>query len=297
MSLALVEAAKNINIAMENFKNTSPLLNNYDYFILDIWGVLHDGSSTYDGAIDRLKEMKEKGKKICLLSNAPRRAIVVEKLLEKLNITKDLYDFLLTSGETTFSYLSDYPFGKGSYFYIGPEKDAGLLDGLEYQKTDDASKAKFALVTGFDDGNYEIASKLPQLEAAVKSNLILICANPDLTVIRKTGEELLCAGVLAAKYKELGGKVIYFGKPYDLVYEKVFNLFSCNDLSKILAVGDGILTDILGANQNKIDSAFIPGGIFANKLNIKHGDLPDQKLMAEICEQYQASPTFIIGSL
>jgi HAD superfamily hydrolase (TIGR01459 family) len=222
---------------------------------------------------------------------------MVEKLLTNLGISTDLYDFLLTSGEATYSYLSDYPFGKGDYFYIGPQKDAGLLDGLEYQQTENASLAKFALVTGFDDGNYEISSKLPQLEAAVKNNLTLICSNPDLTVVKRSGEELLCAGILAKKYQELGGKVIYVGKPYNLVYGKVFDLFSSKDKSKIIAVGDGISTDILGANKNQIDSAFIAGGIFANELKIKHGDLPDKKLTAEICEKYQVNPTFVIGHI
>ncbi|MFT6332475.1 MAG: HAD superfamily hydrolase (TIGR01459 family) [Lentimonas sp.] len=278
-------------------KDISPIINNYNYFILDIWGVLHDGTFVYDKVLERLEQLKKQNKKVCLLSNAPRRAIIVERLLTKLGITKDFYDFLLTSGEASYSYLGNYPFGKGEYYYIGPEKDADLLNGLEYSRTSDASQAKFALVTGFDDGNYEISSKLPQLESAVKNNLTLICANPDLTVVRKSGEELLCAGILAKKYEELGGKVIYVGKPYELVYSKVFDLFSNKDKTKILAVGDGILTDILGANQNQIDNAFIAGGIFANELKIKHGQLPDKELMRKITTKYQTKPTFIIGNL
>lgn len=278
-------------------KDITPIIDNYDYFLLDLWGVIHDGTKTYPGVIERLQYLKQMGKKVCFLSNAPRRAKKVAELLERLGISKDLYDFILTSGEATFSHIADLK-KSGLYYYIGPDKDADLLDELlHYKKTDDASKADFAIITGFDDGNYDIAHKMPQLLEAKKNNLELICANPDLTVVKQTGEELLCAGILANEYKKLGGKVVYFGKPYDFVYERVFSLFSIDNMTKVLAVGDGIETDILGANRAKIDSAFIAGGILANELKIKHGQLPQKDLMQVICDKYQAYPTFIIGSL
>ncbi|MFT5703900.1 MAG: HAD superfamily hydrolase (TIGR01459 family) [Rickettsiales bacterium] len=280
-----------------NFKkDLSEIADNYDYFILDIWGVLHDGTHVYEGAIESLEHLRAKNKKICLLSNAPRRAQKVVVLLENLGIKRELYDFILTSGEATYASLFDSKSTEG-YYYIGPEKDADLLHGLGCNIAADAADAGFALVTGFDDGNYDIATKIPQLKAAMDNNLTLICANPDLIVIKKSGEELLCAGIIAEEYKKMGGKVTYFGKPHKLVYEQVFKLFSNVDKSTILAVGDGLETDILGANRNQIDSALIGGGILANKLKIKHGDLPDEKLMKEICDQYSAYPTFVIGSL
>lgn len=277
-------------------KNISPLIDNYEYFVLDLWGVIHDGTKTYPGVIERLTELKNAGKKVCFLSNAPRRSAKVAALLEKLGVGRDLYDFILTSGEAAHRHIFELKHS-GFYYYIGPEKDADLLDGLAGRPTDAAAKADFAIITGFDDGNYEISSKMPQLVDAHKNNLELICANPDLTVVKQSGEELLCAGILAREYQKMGGKVTYFGKPYDLVYNQVFNLFSIDNKAKILAVGDGIETDILGANHAGIDSALIAGGIFANELKIKHGELPDADLIKKICDKYKANPTFIIGSL
>jgi HAD superfamily hydrolase (TIGR01459 family) len=277
-------------------KNITAIAEKYDYFILDIWGVLHDGTHVYDEVIGQLEYLRSRNKKICLLSNAPRRSQKVVNLLENLGMGRNLYDFILTSGEATYSSLFDSK-NSENYYYIGPEKDADLLHGLGCNLVNDAKDASFALVTGFDDGNYDIATKIPQLKAALANNLSLICANPDLTVIKKSGEELLCAGIIAEEYKKMGGKVTYFGKPHKLVYDQVFKLFSNADKSRILAVGDGLETDILGANKNQIDSALIGGGILSNKLKVKHGELPDENLLKKICDQYESYPTFVIGSL
>jgi len=287
-------------------KNISEIAENYDYFILDLWGVIHDGSKTYPGVIDSLNHLRKLNKKVCFLSNAPRRSAKVVELLNRLGIGEELYDFIITSGEATYLYLEA---NRGKeiikspsnniyrYYYIGPPKDADLLNGLGYKKSLDANQADFAVVTGFDDGQYSIAEKLPQLQEAAKNNLTMICVNPDLIVVKQSGEEMLCAGVLALEYQKLGGKVLYFGKPYDLVYEQVFELFSTRDKTRIIAVGDGIETDILGANKNKIDSALIAGGILSNDLKTKYGELPDADLMQKICDKYQSYPTFILGGL
>ena len=287
-------------------KNIAAIADKYDYFILDLWGVIHDGAKTYPGVLDSLKHLRKLNKKVCFLSNAPRRSAKVAELLSHLGIGEDLYDFIITSGEATYLYLQSNR-GKeliGSpnnnvyrYYYIGPQKDADLLNGLGYEEAADASLADFAVITGFEDGNYNIDEKLPQLRAAAQNNLTMICVNPDLVVIKQSGEELLCAGVLALEYQKLGGKVAYFGKPYNLVYEQVFQLFSIRDKTRILAVGDGIETDILGANKNQIDSALIAGGILANDLKVKYGQFPDADLMQKICDKYQSYPTFILGGL
>ncbi|MES2677680.1 MAG: TIGR01459 family HAD-type hydrolase [Pseudomonadota bacterium] len=287
-------------------KNIAAIADKYDYFILDLWGVIHDGTKLYPEVLESLKYLRSLNKKVCFLSNAPRRSAKVVELLNRLGVGENLYDFIITSGEATYLYLqanrgkeliASAKNNSYSYYYIGPKKDADLLNGLGYKEAADASAADFAITTGFDDGNYNIDEKLPQLKAAAANNLTLICVNPDLVVIKQNGEELLCAGVLALEYQKLGGKVVYFGKPYNLVYEQVLQLFSINDKSRILAVGDGIETDILGANKNQIDSALIAGGILANKLKVKYGEFPDANLMQKICDQHQAYPTFILGGL
>lgn len=296
-----------------NFQeNITNIANDYEYFILDIWGVIHDGSQTYPGVIDRLKYLRKLGKKICFLSNAPRRAGKVADTLNKMGITSDLYDFIITSGEAAYLFLQEnQPNTSGferlfdrelnknnfSYYYIGPEKDADLLNGLGFKATTKANEANFVVATGFDHDLSKIDEKLPQLKEAIKYNLTMICVNPDLIVVKQSGLELICAGVMALEYQKMGGKVVYFGKPYNLVYEQVFRLFFQPNKAKVLAIGDGIETDILGANNNGIDSALVAGGILSNKLKIKHGQLPDKNIMKQVCEHYKTYPKFVIASL
>lgn len=285
------------------FKNNSlEIANNYDYLILDIWGVIHDGSATYPNVVENLKSLRKLNKKICFLSNAPRRSIKVVEALTKLGISPDLYDFVLTSGEATYLALEEnqkYNFNNfgQNYYYIGPDKDVGLLGGLKYNQVSDASTANFVINTGFDNDLSTIEEKLPQAKEAIKYNLPMICVNPDLIVVKQNGQEMICAGILANEYKKMGGEVIYFGKPYNSVYEQVFRLFSIKDKSKVLAIGDGIETDILGANNFKIDSALIPGGILSGELNIKHNQLPKPENLNKICQKYNSFPQFVIAGL
>jgi HAD superfamily hydrolase (TIGR01459 family) len=231
-------------------------------------------------------------------------------VLKKFGIDESFYDFIMTSGEATFLFLQEHKHNSAKleqvignvtngfhYYYIGPDKDVDLLNGLGYSATDDAAKADFVVATGFDHDLSIPEEKLPQLKEAIRNNLTMICVNPDLIVVKQNGNELICAGILALEYQKMGGKVVYFGKPYNLVYDQVFRLFSNPDKTKVLAIGDGIETDILGANNNKIDSALIAGGILANELQIKHGELPDKDLMQKICDKYKAYPQFVIGGL
>lgn len=268
----------------------------YTHFIVDIWGVIHDGSHVYPGVIDNLKRVRASGKKICFLSNAPRRAIKAEKLLNNFGIDKELYDFVLTSGEATFLHLSEHKDFGQEYFYMGEDKDLDLLDGLDYKITDMKS-AKFIVNTGLGDQFPTIESRISDLKEGLKYNLPMICVNPDIIVVKQSGLEILCAGILAKRYQEMGGRVIYFGKPYKLVYDKVKDLFSTDNNSKILAIGDGIETDILGANENNIDAALIGGGILGNKLGIKYRELPKSHDIEKICEEYKVTPKFILGGL
>ncbi len=285
------------------FKNNSlEIADKYDYFILDIWGVIHDGSATYPNVVENLKSLRKLNKKICFLSNAPRRSDVVAEILTKFGISSDLYDFILTSGEATYIFLEenqkqDFSQFKKNYYYIGPNKDINLLKGLNYNLITDAAKADFVINTGFDNEFSTIEEKLPQAKEAIKYGLPMICVNPDLIVVKQNGQEMICAGILANEYKKMGGEVIYFGKPYNSVYNQVFRLFSIKDKSKVLAIGDGIETDILGANNFKIDSALIPGGILSGELNIKHNQLPSSENLNRICQKYNSFPQFVIAGL
>lgn len=285
------------------FKNNiRELADLYDYFIFDVWGVVHDGTSAYSGVVDAIKFLREKNKKICFLSNAPRRSFKVAAVLQKYGITPDLYDFILTSGEAAYldfeknqnKNFSD--FGR-NYFYIGPQKDIDLLSGLNYQMVSSASEASVAITTGFDGDDSVLEEKMPQLREAKKAGLSLICVNPDLIVVKKSGAELICAGALALEYKKMNGEVLYYGKPFSTVYHMTCELFGCDKNSKIAAIGDGMETDIKGANDFGIDSVLITGGILSNKLNIKYGETADKNKLETICKNYQLYPKFVLPGL
>lgn len=287
---------------MQFKNNIHELADLYDYFIFDVWGVIHDGSSAYAGVADAIKFLRSKNKKICFLSNAPRRAFKVAAVLQKYDISSNLYDFILTSGEAAYfdfeknqkNNFAD--FGR-NYFYIGPQKDVDLLDELNYQMVEDAAQANVAITTGFDKDDSTLEEKMAQILAAKKFNLPLICVNPDLIVVKQNGAELLCAGAIAAEYKKLGGEVSYYGKPYQSVYKIVCEMFGCDSRQKILAIGDGMETDIKGANDFGIDSVLITGGILSNILGVKYGETADKNKLETVCKNYQLFPKFVIPGL
>jgi HAD superfamily hydrolase (TIGR01459 family) len=274
----------------------------YTHFVLDVWGVVHDGNATYPGVIEAISFLRKEGKKVCFLSNAPRRASKVAAILQKFGITPDLYDFILTSGEATFLDLKKNQeegfknFGK-KYFYIGPKKDIDLLDELDYIAVESAAEADVVITTGFDHEHSVLDEKLPQILEAKKHNLPMICVNPDMIVVRQDGHEMICAGALALEYEKIGGKVFYYGKPFSTVYKTVCEIFNNPENKKILAVGDGLETDIKGAGDFGIDSLLVTGGILANSLGIKYWQTADKTKLEKVCDSYQLFPKFVIPSL
>ena len=285
------------------FKNNIRELSDiYDYFIFDVWGVIHDGSSAYSGAKEAIELLRNKGKKICFLSNAPRRAFKVAEVLAKYGITANLYDFILTSGEATYldfekNQNNNFADFGPNYFYIGPKKDIDLLSGLNYKMVEDPALANIAVTTGFDNDSSTLEEKMPQLLQTKKFNLPLICVNPDLIVVKQSGLELLCAGALAAEYLKMKGKVIYYGKPFSSVYKMVCEIFDSVETSKMIAVGDGMETDIKGALDFGIDCALVTGGILSNKLSVKYGQIAEENKVETVCKNYQLFPTFVIPGL
>jgi len=247
---------------MKEYKSVSEFAGDYDAFILDIWGVIHDGSAAYPGVIECMKKLHTEGKEIIFLSNAPRRSSKVKTVLSKFGITPDLYKDAISSGEVTYQLFAKNTEGIVPYLYIGPEKDADLLDGLKFRPVTEAKDADFALATGFDEDDSTLEEKLPQIEDALNHKLHMYCTNPDLIVVRQDGTKMLCAGVIGEYYRDHGGEVEFIGKPYPLVYDYIFRLFSPKiPKSRICAIGDSLTTDILGANRAGIDSILCMGGI------------------------------------
>ena len=283
------------------------VINQYDFFILDIWGVIHDGKEPYPNVAKVLRYLKQKNKIICLLSNAPRRAEKVIEILENMSITSDFYDFIITSGETVYNYLkyntlNNYQNFGINYLYIGPKKDMDLIKDLNYNLVNLASEANFIIATGFDHDGSIITEKIEQITQARKFNLPMICANPDLVVIRRNGSELPCAGVIAQQYENIGGEVIYFGKPFSQIYEyacKYYEKFFNKKISlnKIIAIGDGLETDIKGANNFAIDNILVTSGILSNKLEVKFGEKANHSALEKVCQHNQIFPKFVISNL
>jgi HAD superfamily hydrolase (TIGR01459 family) len=275
---------------------------NYNYFIFDVWGVLHDGSKAYPNVVETLEFLKKEGKKICFLSNAPRRSHKVAQVLENLGINKNFYDFILTSGQATYFDLeknqkNNFQNFGNKYFYIGPDKDLDLLEGLNYQKVENAKDASFIINTGFENQDSTIDEKLPQIIQAKEHNLLMLCVNPDLIVVNQAGKEMICAGALAREYEKMQGQVRYYGKPFASVYEMVLEKFGNPKKEELIAIGDGLETDILGANKFAIANILVTGGILANSLAIKFFEEPNMEKLNQICQKYQIFPQFVISNL
>ena len=237
---------------------------NYDAFLLDLWGVIHDGSAMYAGVGKMLAELHRQDKKIIFLSNAPRRATKVKRVLDGFGIHEGKYLDVVTSGEAGHIWLAQQPDKMKKYFYMGSERDIDVMDGLEYPRAATLDEANFIVNVGYTTEPTEIPKTqeaIKTLPAARSRNLPMLCLNPDMEVVKITGERFACAGVIAKAYGDIGGKVQWFGKPHDAVYAHCFSLLPGIAKEKILAVGDSLETDITGAKNQGLDSLLITGGI------------------------------------
>jgi HAD superfamily hydrolase (TIGR01459 family) len=273
---------------VQKITSISTIASQYDALLLDLWGVVHDGTQLYPGAREAMAHLKRAGKKIILVSNAPRRSHKAIAVLSQLGVTPDLYDQVITSGELGYQWLASgkSKFGK-RYYYIGPSKDADVLDGLSYVRTDDLRDCDFLLNVGFGSEEEQAGDFEQLLRSAAAQMLPMLCLNPDLEVVKITGERFACAGVLAADYERFGGAVTYFGKPFTGVYEYCLQQLAPIDESHILAVGDGIMTDIKGAVDFGLDAVLITGGIFKK----------DAHAIETLCEKHGAVPRYIMPAL
>lgn len=244
----------------------SVLADKYDALLCDVWGVLHNGREAYPGVAEALGRFRAKGGHVLLLSNAPRPSDALPVMFERMGIPHDVYDGILTSGDATRLFLATHERGTRCH-YVGPDRDLTLFDGTGVARVGEA-EAEFILVTGpFDDeveGPEDYRDAFAPLAAR---GLPLICANPDI-IVERGDRHIYCAGALARLYEELGGEVIYFGKPHGPVYgiarRRLAEMTGAAvPDARILAVGDGPLTDIKGANDTGIDALFITGGIAA----------------------------------
>ncbi|MBI4185211.1 MAG: TIGR01459 family HAD-type hydrolase [Proteobacteria bacterium] len=279
----------------------APLAERYEAFVLDLWGVVHDGTTPYPGAIDCLRRLRARGRAVAFLSNAPRRSAVVAAAMAAMGIPAELYSAILTSGEAVHEELArrrDPWFAAlgRRCFHLGSERDASVTEGLALDFVAAPEEAEFVLNTGPAGFDETVGDYRPILARAAARRLPMVCANPDYEVIRQ-GRRAICAGMLARVYEEMGGSVAYRGKPYPEVFRRALEMLGLSDSRRALVVGDSLRTDIAGARRAGLAAAFITGGIHAAELGLKEGDPPDPAAVAALCARTGEFPVAALGAL
>jgi len=230
------------------------VFDNYELLFIDLWGVVHNGIELHENAIHTLYKISEAKKDYILLTNAPRPNKTVKIFLEKLGLDKSMREKVFTSGEAALGYLKKNYISQ-KFYHIGPPRDFNLFIDFKNEKTEDIDKSNYLLCTGlYDQHDQDLNFYKELLINSISKKMI--CTNPDLIVDRGKKREY-CAGSVAMTFEKLGGKVIYFGKPYPEVYSQVIS----NNKKKVIAIGDNLRTDIKGANNMNYDSLVITSGI------------------------------------
>lgn len=232
----------------------------YRLILCDIWGVVHDGVNLYPGASERLLQWRGEGRTIVLITNAPRTAEAVELQLGEIGLPREAWDGTATSGEAGIAALvaTGRPVG-----FIGTRADRAILEGRDVDIAEDENFTELAC-TGLDDERRHVDEYRQQLENLADRDVLLHCLNPDRVVVRG-GVPEPCAGALADVYLGLGGRVEWYGKPFPAIYRHALSLAGNPPADEVLAVGDALQTDILGAAKMGFDAIFVAGGIHAGE--------------------------------
>jgi HAD superfamily hydrolase (TIGR01459 family) len=239
----------------------APIAANYDALLCDAWGVIHDGRALFPGAEEAMIEFRRRRGPVVVLTNAPRPNAVIPPQLDRLGLSREAYDAVVTSGDATRAEIGKR--GGAPAFRIGPEKDDPLFEGLKVPFAP-LEEADYLICTGLADDQRESPEDYRTLLiAAAARGLVMICANPDL-VVRWGGRLIYCAGALAEIYERIGGAVVYGGKPhrpiYDLALARIAAIAGrALDPARVLAVGDGVATDIKGAAGHGLDAVLVAG--------------------------------------
>ncbi len=271
---------------MRELNHLSEIFNTYDTFVIDLWGVIHNGIKLNDKALEAVDQLNKKSKKIVFLSNAPRPSTKVVDFLLSMNMNKKYLSNVMTSGEAAMQAINKNKFGK-KFFHLGPPRDSAIFEKVKENKTT-IDSCDFILCTGLFDEDDPDLNKIQLHENDLdyyKNFLIkhtskkLVCTNPDLIVHRGNKEEY-CAGYIAKIFEELGGEAIYYGKPHKEIYEMCFN-----KNEKVLAIGDNLRTDIKGANNLDKDCLFISEGVHRNEFK-NDNDLTDLLIKYNVKANY-----------
>jgi HAD superfamily hydrolase (TIGR01459 family) len=243
------------------------LIDGKEVVLSDIWGVVHNGLESFPEACEALRHYRGRRGTVILITNAPRPADSVQRQLRKLGVADDTYDAIVSSGDLTRHYVADHPGRK--VFWLGPERDNSIYRGLNPPLAP-LEDCDYIVCTGLIDDETESAEDYREMMLKARERgLTLICANPDIVVER--GDRLIyCAGAIAELYRELGGEVIFYGKPHRPIYERAIALAARRrnhdiTLDRVLAIGDSVRTDVAGAHGFGIDCLFVTRGIHSEE--------------------------------
>ena len=242
--------------------------NGVDVLLSDIWGVVHNGLEAFPAACEALHSHRNRGGTVILITNAPRPADSVQRQLRKLGVADETYDAIVSSGDLTRHYVANHSGRR--VFWLGPERDSSIYRGLDAVLSP-LEEADYLVCTGLLDDETETAEDYrPMMLKARERRLPFICANPDIVVER--GDRLIyCAGAIAELYREIGGEVIFYGKPHRPIYERAMELAAEQrqgrevSRGRVLAIGDSVRTDLAGAHGFGIDCLFVTRGIHSEE--------------------------------
>jgi HAD superfamily hydrolase (TIGR01459 family) len=275
----------------------SALAPDYDLLLCDIWGVVHDGLKAHPSACDALMRARAGGSKVVLVTNAPRPSEVVAGQLEGFKVPRAAYDTIVSSGDVTRSAIAARP-GQ-SLFHLGPERDISIFTGLDMRFAP-LESADYVVCSGlFDDETETPDDYRERLELMLKRRLFMLCANPDVVVER--GHKLVyCAGAIADLYRNMGGEVLYAGKPYRPIYDMALAEAEAAAGRKIararvLAIGDSVRTDFTGAHAAGFDFLFVTSGIHAEEVGGR--DSPDTNALKDVFAAAGQMPKAVMRQL
>ena len=275
----------------------APLAGDYDAVLCDVWGVVHNGIAATPEATEALEQFRGAGGTVVLISNAPRPGAGVIELLDRLGVPRSAYDRVVTSGDVARGLVAARP--GIAIHHIGPGRDRPIFSALDIELVP-IDRAGYVVCTGlFDDDTETPEDYRGLLQQMRERELLLLCANPDLVVER--GDRLVyCAGAIAELYHELGGRVIYTGKPHGPIYDQALAAVAAvrgaaPPRAQVLAIGDSVRTDLKGASAAGLDALFITAGIHAEELGDR--DHPDLTRLRIIFAQAGVAPRAVMRRL
>lgn len=288
------------NDNMQILDSLNNIVDLYDAFLIDLWGVVHNGFTPYPGTVECINNLIADNKQVLFLSNIPRpNSIAIKKLLDfNINVTLDM---ILTSGDITRIFLQQaLDINRNTkYYHLGSSRNHDLLFNFKINVVEDITQADVILLSAYIEENEDLKQFDPLLEQAAKLKIPMICTNPDRMAVHGNHDRY-CAGFISEKYEQLGGTVTYYGKPYLDIYTQAITMLTTAgnpQRNRILMIGDTMETDILGAKNADIKSALVLTGNTGNLLQTKYRNLSRTDGLKQLFTEHNITPDHIITGL